>query len=56
MRKNREPIDMSAKAISGRLEQVRALYKLMLSFREIRMDQARPVDPPPVEPPADERS
>ncbi len=56
MTTKREPIDMSAKAISGRLEQVRALYKLMLSFREIRMDQAQPVNPPAVEPRPDEPS
>jgi hypothetical protein len=34
----REAIDMSATAIARRLEQVRALYKLMVSLRGIRMD------------------
>jgi hypothetical protein len=37
-----EGIDMSATAITRRLEQVRALYKLMVSLRQIRVDQARP--------------
>jgi hypothetical protein len=36
-----EVIDMSATAIARRLEQVRALYKLMVSLRGIRMDGAR---------------
>ncbi len=36
MKKNPEPIDMSDAAITRRLEQVRALYKLMQSFRESR--------------------
>jgi hypothetical protein len=36
-----EPIDMSAEAIARRLEQVRALYKLMASLRQIRVDEAR---------------
>jgi hypothetical protein len=50
-----EPIDMSGEAVTGRLEIVRALYKLMLSFREIRMDLAVPVNPPPAKPPTNER-
>jgi hypothetical protein len=33
----REAIDMSATAIARRLEQVRALYKLMVSLRRIRV-------------------
>jgi hypothetical protein len=37
-----EAIDMSATAIARRLEQVRALYKLMVSLRQLRVDQARP--------------
>jgi len=36
-----EAIDMSATAIARRLEQVRALYKLMVSLRRIRVDDAR---------------
>lgn len=38
----REEIDMSATAIARRLEQVRALYKLMVSLPRIRVDGARP--------------
>jgi hypothetical protein len=38
----REAIDMSATAIASRFEQVRALYKLMVSLRQIRVDSARP--------------
>jgi hypothetical protein len=30
-------LDMSAEAVARRLEQVRALYKLMLSLREARV-------------------
>ncbi len=37
-----EVIDMSSTAIARRLEQVRALYKLMVSLRGIRVDGARP--------------
>jgi hypothetical protein len=61
MTKTREPVDMSREAVTGRLEVVRALYKLMQSFREIRMDQARPVNAkpvnpqPPAKPPANQR-
>ena len=33
-----EEIDMSATAIARRLEQVRALYKLMVSLRGIRVE------------------
>ena len=40
MTMTREP-DMSAAAIERRLEQMRALYKLMLSLRQIRL-----ADPP----------
>jgi hypothetical protein len=39
-----EAIDMSATAIARRLEQVRALYKLMVSLRRIRVD-GTPADP-----------
>lgn len=35
-----EPVDMSDAAISRRLEQVRALYKLMVSLREVELDKA----------------
>ena len=37
MTKHPEQIDMSADAIAARLEQVRALYKLMLSLGQIRV-------------------
>jgi len=37
----REASDMSATAIARRLEQVRALYKLMVSLRRIRVDGTR---------------
>jgi hypothetical protein len=50
-----EPVDMSRRAITGRLESVGALYKLGMALREIRMDQAKPVNPRPVKPPSDER-
>jgi hypothetical protein len=40
-----EPVDMSSEAIWRRLEQVRALYKLMLSLSKVRVDQAKPVEP-----------
>ena len=43
MTTKRETTDMSTTAIAGRLEQVRALYKLMVSLRQIRMDEARPL-------------
>jgi hypothetical protein len=36
-----EVIDMSATAIARRLEQVRALYKLMVSLRRVRVDDTR---------------
>ena len=42
MKKNPEPVDMSEAAITRRLEQIRALYKLMQSFRESR--EALPKD------------
>jgi hypothetical protein len=32
-----EDVDMSAAAIARRLEQVRALFKLMVSLRQIRV-------------------
>jgi hypothetical protein len=41
----REPIDMSESAIARRLEVVRALYKLMVSLRQVRAAKARPVRP-----------
>ncbi len=37
MTSKRDPIDMSAPAIASRLEQVRALYKLMVSLGQIRV-------------------
>lgn len=37
-------IDMSPKAIAGRLEELRALYKLMLSLSTIDTSKARAVD------------
>lgn len=46
MRTKAEPVDMSEKAITTRLEIVRALYKLMVSFRDVRVDTSRPVEPP----------
>jgi hypothetical protein len=36
---------MSREAVTARLEEVRALYKLGMSLLAIRMDQARPVEP-----------
>lgn len=50
-----EPLDISGRAITGRLATTGALYKLMLSFREIRMDQARPINPQPATPPSTKR-
>lgn len=38
-------IDMSPKAIAGRLEEVRALYKLMVSLSTIDTTKARRVAP-----------
>jgi len=37
-----EPVDMSAAAIATRLEQVRALYKLMVSLRQVRVEPVGP--------------
>lgn len=37
-------IDMSPKAIAGRLEELRALYKLMVSLSSIDTSKGRPVD------------
>ena len=39
-RKNREPVDMSPAALAARLEEIRALYQLMIWLR-----QARPIGP-----------
>jgi hypothetical protein len=36
MKKSPEPVDMSDAAVTHRLEEIRALYKLMQSFRETR--------------------
>jgi hypothetical protein len=36
-----DSIDMSPAAIERRLEQVRALYALMVSLRQIRVDRTR---------------
>jgi hypothetical protein len=41
----REAVDMTSEAISRRLEQVRALYKLMLSLTRARVDLAKPIEP-----------
>jgi hypothetical protein len=38
-----EAVDMSERAIERRLEQLRALYKLAVSLRTIRLDEAKPV-------------
>ena len=35
----REPIDMSPAAVAARLEQVRALYKLMVYLRQFKVTQ-----------------
>lgn len=37
-----ESVDMSDAAITRRLEQVRALYKLMVSLRQVEIEKARP--------------
>lgn len=37
--------DMSDQAVEKRLEVLRQLYKLGMSLREIRVDDARPVEP-----------
>ncbi|MBA3459938.1 MAG: hypothetical protein H0T46_08250 [Deltaproteobacteria bacterium] len=39
-----DSIDMSEEAINRRLEQVRALYKLMVSLRQVRVEDARPIE------------
>jgi hypothetical protein len=41
----REPVDMSPAAVRGRLETLRALYKLMVYLGQARVDQAKPVEP-----------
>jgi len=45
-----ETIDMSPAALAGRLEQVRALYKLM-----VYLGRARPVESADLTPPGDAR-
>lgn len=45
MTTKREAIDMSEAAITSRLEQVRALYKLMVSLRQIRIEHAQAIVP-----------
>ena len=45
MTTKREPVDMSREAITVRLEIVRALYKLMASFRERHIDDVPLVQP-----------
>jgi hypothetical protein len=37
MTRKREPIDMSPAAVNGRIEDMRALYKLMLALREVKI-------------------
>lgn len=39
-----EATDMSEEAVRRRLEQVRALYKLMVSLRQVRVEDARPIE------------
>jgi hypothetical protein len=39
-----EPVDMSRRAITGRLEMVGQLYKLGISLMSIRTGQAKPVE------------
>ena len=43
MTTRRDATDMSSAAIAGRLEQVRALYKLMVALRQVRVEEARPI-------------
>jgi hypothetical protein len=43
MTNKREPIDMSPVALARRLEQVRALYKLMVYLGQARIEGAQPV-------------
>lgn len=38
-----EPVDMSRTAVTARLEEVGALYKLAMSLLDICMEHARPV-------------
>jgi hypothetical protein len=41
MTKQPKQVDMSPRAIEQRLEQVRALYQLMLSLAQIRLDSGK---------------
>lgn len=44
-KKTTNAVDMSRAAVTARLEQVRALYKLGISLMGIRIDEAKPVNP-----------
>lgn len=44
MKKTSNTVDMSRKAVTARLEEVRALYKLCISLMSARVDQARTVE------------
>lgn len=44
MTKRPDTVDMSRTAVTARLEEVGALYKLWLSLQTIRLDQAKTVD------------
>jgi hypothetical protein len=37
-------VDMSPEAVASRIEEIRALYKLMAYLRQARVVEARPVD------------
>lgn len=41
----RADIDMSPRAIAGRVETMRALYKLMIYLKQARVSDAQPVEP-----------
>jgi hypothetical protein len=40
-------VDMSPKAVSGRIEMIRALYKLCMALKQANVIEARPVEPQP---------
>lgn len=44
-KKTSNAVDMSRAAVTARLEEVRALYKLGISLMSIRIDEAKPVEP-----------
>jgi site-specific recombinase XerC len=41
-----DPRDLSSAAVTRRLEQVRALYKLMVALREVRIEPAASIKKP----------